>query len=53
MFQQADGSPLQPIIAGRYHDRFTRIDGTWRFTHRDYSLSDLFGDLTRHLPQGV
>ena len=53
VLQQADGGPLQPIIAGRYHDRFERLDGTWRFTYRDYSLVDLVGDLSHHLPQGV
>ena len=25
--------PLQPIAAGRYLDRFERVDGRWRFTH--------------------
>jgi 3-phenylpropionate/cinnamic acid dioxygenase small subunit len=49
--QQAGTGPLRPIIAGRYHDQFTRIDGTWRFTHRDYSLVDLVGDLSDHLPR--
>jgi 3-phenylpropionate/cinnamic acid dioxygenase small subunit len=39
---------LQPIIAGRYHDRFERPEGTWRFTER-HIICDLFGDLTHHL----
>src|SRR5450432_1800775 len=26
--------PLQPIIAGSYHDEFSRVDGTWRFSAR-------------------
>jgi len=39
---------LQPIIAGRYHDTFERVDGEWRFTHR-HMISDLFGDLSQHL----
>ena len=40
--------PLQPIIAGRYHDAFERVDGRWRFADR-LILSDLIGDLSRHL----
>lgn len=48
VFQQAGDSPLQPVICGRYHDRFERVDGTWRFCWRDYSLHDLIGDMSRH-----
>lgn len=48
VFQQTDLLPLQPIISGRYQDRFVRADGTWRFEHR-HILSDLFGDLREHL----
>ena len=40
--------PLQVIIAGRYHDRFERADGLWRFADR-LILVDLVGDLSRHL----
>ncbi len=40
--------PLQVIIAGRYHDTFERVDGTWRFSDR-LVFSDLIGDLSRHL----
>ena len=40
--------PLQPIIAGRYHDAFERVDGRWRFADR-LIISDLIGDLSRHL----
>ena len=48
VFQQTDVLPLQPIISGRYHDRFVHGDGAWRFEHR-HILSDLFGDLSQHL----
>lgn len=48
VFQQTDALPLQPIIAGRYHDRFERVDGTWRFADR-LIYSDLIGDLSQHL----
>jgi uncharacterized protein (TIGR02246 family) len=40
--------PLQPIIAGRYHDRFERLDDRWRFADRQI-IPDLFGDLSHHL----
>jgi SnoaL-like domain len=53
VFQQLDGFPLQPIIAGRYHDTFERIEGKWRWTFRDYTLVDLIGDLSRHLRREV
>lgn len=48
VIQQAGDGPLQPVICGRYHDRFERVDGQWRFCHRDYSLHDLVGDMSRH-----
>jgi len=40
--------PLQVIVAGRYHDRFVRDDGGWRFAERIVWM-DLTGDLSRHL----
>jgi len=40
--------PLQPIIAGRYHDQFERADDAWRFADRQI-IPDLIGDLSRHL----
>ncbi|MCB2072930.1 MAG: nuclear transport factor 2 family protein [Novosphingobium sp.] len=49
VIQQAGDAPLQPVICGRYHDRFVRgEDGNWRYAYRDYSLIDLIGDMTRH-----
>jgi 3-phenylpropionate/cinnamic acid dioxygenase small subunit len=48
VMQQTDGFGLQPIICGRYDDRFERVDGAWRFAWRDYSLIDLVGDMSRH-----
>lgn len=49
VLQQVDDFPLQPIISGRYHDRFAKQDGEWRWVERDYTLVDLVGDLSRHL----
>jgi ketosteroid isomerase-like protein len=40
--------PLQPIIAGRYHDEFARLDGGWCFTRR-HIITDLVGNLSEHL----
>jgi hypothetical protein len=40
--------PLQPIIAGRYHDTFQVIDGQWWFATRTLFV-DLMGDLSQHL----
>lgn len=48
VFQQLDDFPLQPIITGRYHDTFHRIDGQWWFDQRTM-LVDQLGDLSRHL----
>jgi len=48
VFQQTPVLPLQPIIAGRYHDRFERVDGAWRFAAR-HIFCDQFGDLSQHL----
>jgi len=48
VFQQVEGLPLQPIISGRYHDTFHRIDGRWWFDTRIMHV-DLVGDLSRHL----
>ena len=48
VFQQTGDFPLQPIIAGRYHDTFQRIDDRWWFDTRTM-LVDLVGDLSHHL----
>jgi 3-phenylpropionate/cinnamic acid dioxygenase small subunit len=48
VFQATDTLALQPIIAGRYRDRFARRDGQWSFTERAFAV-DLVGDLSHHL----
>jgi len=40
--------PLQPIFAGRYRDRFTLVDGCWRWTRREV-IGDLYGDVSHHV----
>jgi hypothetical protein len=39
---------LQPIVSGRYHDRFERRDGQWRFVERRVG-TDLVGGVSHHL----
>ena len=48
-FQQPAGRPLDVMVTGRYHDRFERVDGTWRFAERAF-LVDLVGDMSHHRP---
>ncbi len=48
VLQAVSGLPLQPILAGRYHDRFVRHEGSWRFAERRY-LIDLVGDVSHHV----
>ena len=48
VFQQTDELPLQPIIAGHYHDTFHRVGGQWCFDTREMFV-DLTGDLSHHL----
>jgi hypothetical protein len=46
--QALPGLSLQPVASGRYHDRFERRDGQWRFAERRVHV-DLVGDVSRHL----
>lgn len=48
VFQALPDVALRPIVVGRYHDRFERHDGRWRFAAR-HVRTDLVGDVTRHL----
>jgi hypothetical protein len=48
VLQALDGFPLQPIITGRYIDRFERDGVGWHFTERRF-IVDLVGDLSHHL----
>jgi hypothetical protein len=48
VLQAVPGLPLQPILSGRYHDRFERTVDGWRFAERRF-LVDLVGDLSHHL----
>ncbi|MFD9890543.1 nuclear transport factor 2 family protein [Amycolatopsis sp. NPDC059027] len=48
VFQALPELPFQPVAGGRYHDRFARDDGRWRFVERNVRIT-LVGDVSRHL----
>ena len=48
VLQAVPGQALQPIIAGRYRDRFRDGPSGWHFEERRF-LVDLTGDLSHHL----
>ena len=48
VFQQTAELPLQPIVAGRYHDTFERSGSHWRFDRR-HIFVDQVGDVREHL----
>jgi 3-phenylpropionate/cinnamic acid dioxygenase small subunit len=48
VIQATDSLALQPIISGRYNDRFHKTDGKWGFSRREMFV-DLIGDLSAHL----
>ena len=53
VLQQTDEFPLQTIVTGRYHDRFERVDGRWRYSYRDLTLIDMVGDVSHHLTHSI
>lgn len=48
VFQASPNVPLQPIVAGRYEDRFARTDGEWHFIDRLIHVGQV-GNLSDHL----
>lgn len=48
VLQATEAVPFQPIISGRYRDRFARTGAGWVFTERTFTV-DLVGDLSDHL----
>ena len=48
---QASGA-IGPVIAGRYHDQFRRVDGQWWFHHR-HMIPDMVGDMSTHLTDSI
>ena len=53
VLQQPDGpgTPIAPILSGRYVDRDRRGPDGWRFAEREFHV-DLAGDLSRHFGAG-
>ena len=48
VFQATAKLPFQPIVGGRYEDRFERVAGEWRWRERLIHV-DQVGDITEHL----
>lgn len=48
VIQATDSLPLQPIISGRYQDRFRKVEKNWEFASREM-IVDLVGDCSAHL----
>ena len=48
VIQATDAFPLQPIISGKYRDRFRKVEGCWQFASREMHV-DLIGDCSAHL----
>ena len=49
VLQAVDGLPLQPVMTGRYVDRFGKDPyGVWRFVSRRFAAG-LTGDLSHHM----
>jgi 3-phenylpropionate/cinnamic acid dioxygenase small subunit len=44
------GTPIEPILVGRYHDQYHRGPEGWHLADRLF-LIDLVGDQSRHFPQ--
>ncbi|MDG3011653.1 nuclear transport factor 2 family protein [Rhodococcus sp. D2-41] len=42
------GAAIAPIFLVRYHDRFHRVDGRWRFASRRF-VDPVAGDISGHL----
>jgi hypothetical protein len=52
VLQATPGLALGPILSGRYRDRFSLVDQSWRFTERRI-ITDLVGDVSHHMLPGA
>ncbi|WP_243653834.1 nuclear transport factor 2 family protein [Pseudonocardia endophytica] len=41
VLQRATGHDYQIVVGGRYHDRFAKVDGSWRFTEKVIQVDHL------------
>lgn len=48
VLQATERLPLQPVITGRYHSGFRRVEGEWRIVRHKFFV-DQVGDLSQHL----
>lgn len=48
LLQALPDFPLQVVSSGRYHDKFSVIDGEWQIVGREI-FADLLGDRSHHL----
>lgn len=48
VFQATEKLPFQPIVGGRYEDRFERTGGEWHFAERKV-IVDQIGNMAEHL----
>ena len=48
VFQAVQEFPLQAVVAGRYRDRFIRMNNVWQFDQRCV-ITELYGDISQHL----
>ena len=48
VLQDTETVPIQPIVVGRYYDRFGHDDGGWYFTERKVEIQ-MIGDVSAHL----
>ncbi len=52
VLQATSELPLQPVVTGRYLDRFVCDGSTWRFAERTIVIEQV-GDLSQHLAPGT
>ena len=48
VLQDTEAVRIQPIVVGRYYDRFGRDDDGWHFTERKVEIQ-MIGDVSDHL----
>jgi hypothetical protein len=47
VLQRPPGIDFHIVVGGQYHDRFERVDGTWRFTEKRIQVDHL-NDIENH-----
>lgn len=52
VFQATERVPLQPIVSGRYRDRFERVGGRWQWAEREMDVEHV-GEVRDHLTDPI